>query len=467
MLVRGVTIAMMLLALVPAFAQTPEDAAANRLFVEAVQLWNRAPGEPVGVRAMTLRRVQSNLKAIIEQHPGSALAVRLVIGETVGPLSRASVTAGVTQADADLQAENARVGVGRVFRDCAECPELVIVRAGAASLGSGVEVIVPEPVAIGRFEVTIEEWDACRDENWCKNKEIEQCRSDNWCSEFPHYGGGSWVETTFDEFRQIVETHPEYQLEQEVPYAENIKKCVSDGACEKPQGPTDEGMISIHFRVFIQLLMWEINTYPDKVKKIEESTLDMRIFDFSSWKECVALGSCNFVPLSIRRSPVVRVSWEDAQQYVAWLSHKTGKQYRMLSEAEWEYAAQAESSRQVLVRAGTNAANCRDCLDKKEKINSRSYSSSGSVPVGSFSANAFGLHDMLGNVAEWTADCWAAQVLSAPSTPAARTGDDCEKRVIRGGHWLDEARDIGSARRRWSNKGYNGEFVGFRVARNL
>ena len=163
-----------LLLSLPAWAQTPEDAAANRLFVEAVQLWSRAEGEPVAERAVTLQRVQSKLKTIIERHPGSALAVRLVIGETVGPLSVARVertaseaqSGAVAAAAAEARARaaaapfktvNEAAGVGRVFRDCPECPEMVVIPAGATRLASGLDVTIAAPFAVGKFEVTFAE----------------------------------------------------------------------------------------------------------------------------------------------------------------------------------------------------------------------------------------------------------------------------------------------------------------------
>ena len=103
------------------------------------------------------------------------------------------------------------------------------------------------------------------------------------------------------------------------------------------------------------------------------------------------------------RRPVINVSWSDAQEYVAWLSRQTGQTYRLLSEAEWEYVARAGSSSLYSWGndIGSNRANCADldefgtCGDQWEYT----------APVGSFPANAFGVHDMHGNVTEWVEDC--------------------------------------------------------------
>ena len=97
---------------------------------------------------------------------------------------------------------------------------------------------------------------------------------------------------------------------------------------------------------------------------------------------------------------MINVSWDDAKEYVAWLSRKTGKSYRLLTEAEWEYAARAGASTKYSWgnEIGRNQANCHSCGSQWDNMKTG--------PVGSFTANAFGLHDMHGNVWEWVEDCW-------------------------------------------------------------
>ena len=165
------------------------------------------------------------------------------------------------------------------------------------------------------------------------------------------------------------------------------------------------------------------------------------------------------------------VSWEDAKAYVAWLSRIAGERYRLPSEAEWEYAA----------RAGTQTAHwwgeeeSGQCARANGADASKGYSGtidcsdghSHTAPVGSFRANAWGLHDVLGNVGEWTEGCWNASYRSAPSDGSAWEDWDCNVRVLRGGFWDYEPKYLRSAIRGRSNTGYRFNNSGFRVARTL
>jgi formylglycine-generating enzyme required for sulfatase activity len=184
---------------------------------------------------------------------------------------------------------------------------------------------------------------------------------------------------------------------------------------------------------------------------------------FAEWDACVAQGGCSHRPYDggwgRGRQPVINVNWDDAQQYVAWLSRKTGKSYRLLSEAEWEYAAQAGSGREAAVTPGANEANCDGCGSR--------WDDKQTAPVGSFAANAFGLHDMLGNVWEWTADCWNESHAGAPPDGSARLWGNCSFRVLRGGSWLLYPVNTRSAYRLWFIAGFRVYVNGFRVARTL
>ena len=162
------------------------------------------------------------------------------------------------------------------------------------------------------------------------------------------------------------------------------------------------------------------------------------------------------------RRPVINVSWPEAQAYVDWLSRETGKTYRLLSETEWEYAARAGSTARL--DWGDNQANCGNCGSR--------WDGEQTAPVGSFPANPWGLHDMLGNVQEWVQDCWNPSYAGAPADSAAWVEGDCERRVMRGGSWLDGASSrAGDPRRtpvrnRWpASSGV--QIIGFRVARTL
>ena len=193
---------------------------------------------------------------------------------------------------------------------------------------------------------------------------------------------------------------------------------------------------------------------------------------FAEWDACRRAGGCSHSPgdggWGRGNRPVIRVSWEDAQEYVAWLSRKTGERYRLPSESEWEYVA----------RAGTTTPFHYGPTVSAEQANYDGRYTYGSgrkgryrmrtVPVGSFPANAFGLHDVHGNVREWVEDCWHADYDGAPSDGSAwMRGGDCGRRVLRGGSWLFDPRSMRSASRYRYAAGLWNINVGFRVARTL
>jgi formylglycine-generating enzyme required for sulfatase activity len=155
---------------------------------------------------------------------------------------------------------------------------------------------------------------------------------------------------------------------------------------------------------------------------------------FADWDACVSGGGC---PQEGRASdfgwgrgtrPVIFVSWDDAQHYVAWLSRMTGKVYRLLTEAEWEYAARAGTTTAYSWgdEIGKGNANCSACGSR--------WDNRQPAPVGSFAPNAFGLHDMHGNVSEWVEDCYHDNYSRAPTDGSPWTTGDC-RRVVRGGSW--------------------------------
>ena len=161
------------------------------------------------------------------------------------------------------------------------------------------------------------------------------------------------------------------------------------------------------------------------------------------------------------RRPAINVSWDDAKEYVTWLSSETGAEYRLLSEAEWEYAARAGSTTKYSWgnAIGTNRANCDSdfCGDSWEYT----------APVGSFAQNAFGLYDMHGNVYEWVEDCWNASYAGAPSDGTPWLRGDCATRVLRGGSWVYNPRSLRAASRFSYSSGFRYFIFGFRVARTL
>ena len=175
-------------------------------------------------------------------------------------------------------------------------------------------------------------------------------------------------------------------------------------------------------------------------------------------------------------SPVGCVSMEDAQVYVRWLSRKTGKDYYMPSEAQWEYAARAGNAGAAQWGAEPSGAcayaNVYDRTGQRQNRFDWPHhlcddGFGQTSPVGSFPANAFGLHDMLGNVWEWVADCWNEDYNGAPRTDQTWHGGDCSRRVLRGGSWNIRPGFIRAANRVGVAEAYRSSSVGFRVARRV
>ena len=262
------------------------------------------------------------------------------------------------QAEAERQKRERQPGA--YLRDCELCPQLVVVPAGSFMMGSPDsewgrfhnegpqrQVTIPEPFAVGVYEVTFEEWDAC----------------------------------------------------------------VNDGGCNGYQ-PDGEG-----------------------------------------WGR--------------EARPVINVSWDDARAYVSWLSQRTGQRYRLLSESEWEYVARA-GTMEPFHTGGTISA------DQANYDSSYTYGSGRkgryrgrTVQVGTFSPNAFGLHEVHGNVWEWTQDCWNENYTGAPTDSRAWETGECQERVLRGGSWGDVPWLLRSADRGKNEPGVRGPKIGFRVGRTI
>lgn len=238
---------------------------------------------------------------------------------------------------------------GTVFKDCDNCPELVVVPAGLFIMGLGGKiaregpahrVIIPEPFAIGRFEVTFDQWEACQ----------------------------------------------------------------AEGGCD--YDPDDH--------------QWGRGT-----------------------------------------RPVINVDFDRVMDYVNWISAKTGHQYRVPSEAEWEYAHRGGTVTAYPWGddAGINKANCKDCESK--------WSAHSTAPVGSFEPNPFGLYDTVGNAFEWVADCWNPTHEGAPKDGSARTDGDCRQRVMRGGSFYYFKKVARASYRAKNPAAVKSYWLGFRVARDL
>jgi formylglycine-generating enzyme required for sulfatase activity len=184
---------------------------------------------------------------------------------------------------------------------------------------------------------------------------------------------------------------------------------------------------------------------------------------FAQWDACVEHSGCN-AQISAGswgrgQQPLINVTWQQAQLYVNWLTAITGKTYRLLSEAEWEYAA--GTAKPTLYFFGNDDA----MLDRYSWYEQNA--SSQAHPVGGKLSNPFGLKDMYGNVSEWVEDCYHDGYRGAPADGSAWISGDCTHRVVRGGDWLSRASSLRSTSRDWFYYDQARDTTGFRVAREL
>lgn len=188
--------------------------------------------------------------------------------------------------------------------------------------------------------------------------------------------------------------------------------------------------------------------------------------------------------------PAVCISWQDAQDYVRWMSRRTGHTYQLLSEAQWEYAARAGTTTPHPWGSEPSHEHANhgadDCCSGLAVGRDRWVHTS---PVGSFAPNAFGLYDMHGNAMQWTQDCLASSYTDLPTDGSANSKDStlafsgdfaifngtsaCAYRMLRGGDWGNPASMIRSAARNFAPppgatlQNYRSAGLGFRVARAL
>ena len=196
----------------------------------------------------------------------------------------------------------------------------------------------------------------------------------------------------------------------------------------------------------------------------------------AEWEACVNEGGCSSVPLDSQdgsatgKQPVTHVTWHEAQAYADWLSGRTGMDYRLPSESEWEYAARANTTTPYYsgVAVTSKQANFDGRYDWRvgSALTPNVYMGR-TLEVGLLEANAFGLHDVHGNANEWTLDCYVSHYRGAPEDGRARHTDNCVRRAVRGGSWKDKPWDIRSARRHANGPGERSAQIGFRVVRTF
>jgi formylglycine-generating enzyme required for sulfatase activity len=201
---------------------------------------------------------------------------------------------------------------------------------------------------------------------------------------------------------------------------------------------------------------------------------------FAEWDACVDAGGCKQNPddegWGRGKRPVINVSWNDIiREYLPWLSRRTGKTYRLLTEAEWEYAARAGSTtrfhfgddeKDLCIYGNVADLTAKEKYKEWTVANCRDGHVNTAV-VGSFRVNGFGLHDMHGNVWEWVQDCFREHYASAPIDGSAVEFEDCANRVVRGGSWIGNPLGVRSASRFLSTPDVRDNWIGFRLVREL
>lgn len=187
---------------------------------------------------------------------------------------------------------------------------------------------------------------------------------------------------------------------------------------------------------------------------------------FDEWDACVRDGGCGGYSPSDGgwgrgRRPVINVSWDDAQSYVTWLRQKTGKPYRLVNEAEWEYVARAGGSTIYWWgdNIGVGNANCDGCGSQ--------WDNKQTSPVGSFKPNAFGVYDTAGNVTQWVQDTWNATFNGAPTNGSAWETGDPRRKVMRSGSWFNKPSLQHSGYRNGDAPYTRNVKIGFRIALTL
>ena len=197
---------------------------------------------------------------------------------------------------------------------------------------------------------------------------------------------------------------------------------------------------------------------------------------FAQWDACYSEGACGHrrlgdLDFGRGKHPAIFATWADAQLYVQWLKRKTGQPYRLLSEAEWEYSARGCKSLKCAyapfwfgaIKPELAVYDTRRSYDGSPKANPGLKT----LPVDSGPPNPFGLYNMLGNVRQWTLDCWNPAPSTVASNGAPILSGDCTARATRGGSWADDPAKLRAAARDYESVDEGSERIGFRVARDL
>lgn len=176
------------------------------------------------------------------------------------------------------------------------------------------------------------------------------------------------------------------------------------------------------------------------------------------WNQCVAAKACTYKATGNDDTPVTNISWNDTKQFTEWLSRATKKQYRLPTEAEWEYAARGGTQTKYWWgdQPAAGMANCKGCNEP--------YDATQPMKAGSLKPNPFGLYDMGGGVAQWVTDCWHKSYQAAPTDGSSWLDAGCPSRVIRSGSWKNDMNYVRPSNRDNYDANVRYPTHGFRVA---
>ena len=240
----------------------------------------------------------------------------------------------------------------------------------------------------------------------------------------------------------------------------------------EPQREADEGpQVEVTFGYNFAVSRFEI-TKAEYAKFAEET-------GFTSGNSCYIIEGAewaekeghDWTDIGFKQSgnePVGCINWFEAEAYTKWLSEKTDKPYRLLSEAEWEYAARAGTT--TIFSFGDQVTPTHANYNAAKSYNGAPTGPywAKTLPVGSYAPNAFGLYDMHGNMFEWVADCWQENLAGSPADGSVwNDGADCEKRSWRGGGWFNDPQSLRSGLRDSGAPTVKSNDIGFRVALSL
>jgi formylglycine-generating enzyme required for sulfatase activity len=213
-----------------------------------------------------------------------------------------------------------------------------------------------------------------------------------------------------------------------------------------------------------------------KISFAEDFAVSVYEITLAQWDQCVDDNGCKISPRDNgwgrANRPVIMVSWNDAQEYVDWINKKTGQTYRLPSESEWEYFARAGEEGDWLggdpsrvCEFGNIAGAETDFRWQHDDCSDGAMAET--LPAGSYKPNAFGLYDVIGNVAEWTLDCMNLSYLDAPADGSAWNRGMCNSRMTRGGSWFTGSREVRLPARFNLQTGDRNDFTGFRLVRTV